>query len=431
MEFKLRTIAAALSAMGAFAAGIGQANAAGFQLLEQNASGLGNAYSGTAALAEDASTIFYNAAGMTFLPGTQVSVGVSAIKPSAKFQNLGSAISFVPGAGGVFSNGGDAGQWGYPPAFYLSYALNPKAAIGFSFNAPFGLKTEYDAPWVGATLGIKSELETYSFGVSGAYKVTDTISLGGGVNYTKADATLTSAAVFPSLRFGTATLEGNDWAWSWNLGILAQVTPQLRLGASYRSESDYTIEGNISAPVVGIVLPANADLTTPGVFTMSGAYQFTDKWQFTGDVAWTNWSKFANLTVTSLGVVVQNNPENWDDTWRFALGANYQVNEQWKLRLGTAYDQSPVTSALNRTVRIPDNNRFWLAIGGQYKFTPKDLVDFGYAHLFINDASINQPAPGYINPLDACANPALIARCVVGTYTESVDILALQYTHTF
>jgi long-chain fatty acid transport protein len=437
MQFKLKATAAALGAFGAFTLGIGQANAAGFQLLEQNASGLGNAYSGTAALADNASTIFFNPAGMTYIPGMQVSVSVDAIDPSAKFQNTGSAISFVPGAGGVFNNGGDAGGWGFAPALYLTYMIDPKWSVGASFNAPFGLKTEYDAPWIGATLGIKSELKTYSFGLSGAYKATDTISIGGGVSYTKADATLTSAAIFPSLRFGTASLEGNDWAWSWNIGGLVQLTPDLRLGASYRSQTSYTIEGNISAPFVPpqlggpVFIPASADLTTPGILTMSAVYQLTDKWQLMADVAWTEWSKFENLTVTSLGRVVQNNPENWQDTWRFAVGANYQINDQWKLRLGTAYDQGPVPGAINRTVRIPDNNRFWLAIGGQYKFTPKDLLDFGYAHLFINDASINQPAPGYVNPLDVCFIAKLTGVCVSGTYAEQVDILGLQYTHSF
>jgi long-chain fatty acid transport protein len=426
MKFRVKAMAAALGAVGVL--GAGQAMSAGFQLLEQNASALGNAYSGTAASAEDATTIFFNPAGMSFLPGTSAAISLDLVRPSAEFTaiNPPATLRFPPGTGTI-DNGGDAGDWALVPAMYFSYRLNPKVDLGFSFNAPFGLKTEYTPTWVGRLQGVKSELQTLTFGASASYKVTDTVSLGLGVTAQKADAELTSATLFPGSEI---KLEGDDWGYGWNIGILAQVTPATRLGASYRSEIKHEIEGSLT--VVGVLttpspngsFPANASVKLPGIFTMSATHQLNDKWELLADIAWTDWSVFDKLDVFSLGQLRQSIPENWDDTWRFAVGANYKYNEKVKLRVGLAYDESPVPD-LFRTVRIPDNDRTWVALGVQFKLTPKDALDIGYAHLFVDDSSINTPSPGTIPPASP-TNPAF-----TGNYENNVNIVGFQYSRSF
>ena len=87
------------------------ASAAGFALIEQSASGMGNAFAGAAATAEDASTVFYNPAGMSRLEGTQITVGGHLIDLSAKFSNSGSTNAWRQGYGTspTGGNGGDAG----------------------------------------------------------------------------------------------------------------------------------------------------------------------------------------------------------------------------------------------------------------------------------------------------------------------------------
>jgi long-chain fatty acid transport protein len=425
MKFRVKAIAAALGAAGALASG--QAMSAGFQLLEQNGSQLGNAYSGTAAAAEDASTIFFNPAGMSFLSGTSAAISLDLVRPSAEFTPIAPspATAFPPGSTN-FDSGGDAGDWALVPALYFSYRLNPKVDLGVSFNAPFGLKTEYTPSWVGRTHGVKSELQTLAFGASASYKVTDTVSLGLGVTAQKADAELTSATLFPG---SEVKLEGDDWGYGFNLGILAQVTPSTRLGASYRSEVKHEIEGTLSVlgvplPGANRAVPANADVKLPAIFTMSATHQLNDKWELLADIAWTDWSVFDKLNVFALGVLTQSIPENWDDTWRFAVGANYKYNQNVKLRFGLAYDESPVPDQF-RTVRIPDNDRTWLALGVQFKLTPKDVLDIGYAHLFVDDASLNTPAVGTIPPASP-TNPPL-----QGNYENSVDIVGFQYSRSF
>ena len=132
------------------------------------------------------------------------------------------------------------------------------------------------------------------------------------------------------------------------------------------------------------------------------------------------WGTLQQLVISRTdGTVVQNTQENWKNTWRVAVGATYHYSDQWLSRLGVAYDQTPVPDAY-RTARIPDSNRTWLAFGGQYKASASGKFDFGYAHLFMNNATIanNQTATG------AAGN-------LVGTYSNSVDILSVQYAYSF
>jgi long-chain fatty acid transport protein len=148
-----------------------------------------------------------------------------------------------------------------------------------------------------------------------------------------------------------------------------------------------------------------------------------DKWDIMADATRTGWGSFKELNVKKTdGTSLSNTPENWEDTWRVSLGASYHYNEQWMARVGVAYDQTPVPDEY-RTVRIPDADRTWLALGGQYKLSTESTLDFGYAHLFVKDATLNQ---------SAAANPDLLGKgYLTGSYSSSVDILSVQYAYNF
>ncbi len=149
----MKVMAAVIGALGASAS-----HAAAFQLLEGNASGLGNAYAGSAAVAEDASTVFFNPAGMTLLPGRNVAFSVDLVRPQAEFSNRGT--TGPGGAPGVGGNGGDAGDWAAIPAGYMTWQVSDMVTLGLGLGAPFGLKTEYPNSWVGRFHAVKSELKT-------------------------------------------------------------------------------------------------------------------------------------------------------------------------------------------------------------------------------------------------------------------------------
>lgn len=380
----------------------GSAWASGFALIEQNASGLGNAFAGQAASAQDASTVFFNPAGLLRIEGEQAVAAGHLIETSAKLKNGGSTLA-------ALGMGGDAGGEAFIPNFYYAGDLRPGLKWGVGVGAPFGLKTEYSTPWAGQTQGVTSHLKTINVNPSLAWLYNDKVSVGVGVNYQKADVILSSSATAPAVN--VLKMKGDDDAWGYNFGVLFKLDNNTRLGAAYRSQIKYHLEGRATGPVNGAVA---AGLTTPASASLSLVTRVNDHWELLSDVSWTGWRSFDKLAVT--GAVNVTMPENWNDTLRFGLGANYHKSDKWLWRIGMAYDQSPVPDAQLRTVRIPDADRIWLAFGGQYKLSAKGWVDFGYAHLFINEATIDH-VEGPIR--------------VKGSYDSRVNIVSAQYTHTF
>jgi long-chain fatty acid transport protein len=313
---------------------------------------------------------------------------------------------------------------------YLTHPINEQWTIGLGVNAPFGLKTEYDSTWVGRYQGIKSEITSYNINPAVSYKMSDTLSLGAGVNYQHLKASLTNAimtgpgpiSVNPD---AIATLDADDDAWGWNLGLLAQITPDTRVGVSYRSQLKYTLSGTTSAaiPGVGTVLPTtniSTDVTLPDMASLSIMHKLNDKWDLLGDATFTRWSKLDTLNVNTSSGTLDTLVFKFDDSWRVSLGANYHYSERWTFKGGVAWDQTPVQDQY-RTVRLPDNDRKWLSFGGKYKVSQNGAIDFGYSHLFISNASINNTKVGQGG----------LTTTVIGSYEGSIDILSVQYSQAF
>ncbi len=419
----------------------GGAHAAGFALIEQNASGLGNAYAGQAAVAQDASTIFFNPAGLSRLEGRQVVIAGNLIRPSAEFSNDGSVAAPMQPMGG---DGGDAGSWALVPNFYYAMDINPDIKFGLGVNSPFGLATNYDHDWVGRFHAVTSDVQTVNINPALSFKLNDKVSIGAGlnaqyitakltnkVNYSGIFAQATSGAMIAPGIEGSAKVEGDDWSWGYNLGVLFSPDKETRVGINYRSKVKYTLEGDVkftrpaglSAMQNGILNAAvpNGDVTAkvevPDTFSVSLFRSINPNWDFLADVTWTHWKLFEDLTVKRAnGSTLTTTPENWDDNMRYSIGLSYHQDDKMTWRVGLAYDETPVSDQF-RTPRIPDESRTWLAIGGQYRMSKNAAIDFGYAHLFVEDASIHQSEAG--------------KGTLAGSYDNAVDIISVQYTHTF
>mgnify|MGYP003606718931 FL=1 len=375
----------------------GAASAAAFQLWEQNASGLGTAYAGSAAVADNASTIFFNPAGMSELSGYQVSVGVAGVGPSYEFRDSGSSGATV-GSG----NGGDAGGWHAVPNLYLSGRLTDKLSLGLGISSPFGLATEYDSGWIGQAQAVKSEIRTINYNPSLAYRINDKVSLGFGVNYQQIDAELTNSV---------SRLKGDDSAWGWNAGALFTLSPAMRVGLSYRSSIKYTLEGTLNGST-----PVKADVELPDTAILSVWQQVSDRWEAMGDLSYTRWSSLKALNlVFSNGASVQAERFNYSNSWRAAWGAAYKASEQAKIKFGIAYDRTPVNDT-DRSARVPDNSRLWLSLGGQWNAGRYGKVDLGYSYLYVRDPNINMTKN---------------ATTLRGSYDAGAHVVGLQYSVGF
>jgi len=407
MPFRVDRLTAALAMAGC----ANLAHAAGFALIEQNASGLGNAYAGQAAAATDASTIYFNPAGMTHLPDRQLVLAGHLIKLKAEFSG-----SVSPAIGG--GQGGDAGGWALVPNAYFAFRLTPDVHLGVGLNSPFGLKTDYDADWIGRYQAITSEVKTLNLNPSIAWKVSDSFSVGAGLNLQWVEATLTNRQPLgvPPAAVPLVKIKGDDYGWGYDLGMLWQVTPATRVGLSYRSEVDYTLEGKSSTSdpaVAALNGPVTAEVTMPDSASLSLFHKLSPRWDLLADITWTGWSDFDDLPIR--GTVNKTTIENWDDTLRYSLGVTWHLSDKLSLRGGVAYDEAPV-SDVYRTPRIPDGARTWIALGGQYRMSKQSMIDFGYAHLFVNDPGLRSVDNG---------------TTLTGNYESSVDILSAQLTLNF
>jgi long-chain fatty acid transport protein len=438
--------------------------ASGFALLEQSSSRLGSAFAGTAAAADDASTIFYNPAGLAKLQETQFLVVASGILISSEFSNSGSQAALGQSLG---NEGGDAGDWNAVPAAYLAVPLNEQFVFGFGVNAPFGLKLEYGDGWMGRFQASKSEIKTYNFNPSLSWRASEQLSFGIGANYQRIQAELTNAvnytavvaqalqarvaagtlpaAAVPGLIAANAGLQGNtgvrgdDAAWGFDVGMLYEFTPDTRVGLSYRSKLDYTVEGSVqfapptAANPVGAAIiagvsapgaqlasgPASVDLELPDS-AIASLYHRMGKVELLADVAWTGWSSIQELRIVrDNGALLSLTPERWEDTWRYALGGAYQLNDAWKLRAGVAYDETNVPDS-TRTARLPDSDRTWVALGAQWNPGGSFVVDVGYAHLFTDDGPLNQ------NDGSTTARGLLL-----GEQQSDIDIVSAQLSYKF
>jgi long-chain fatty acid transport protein len=195
------------AAVGTALATIGtSAFASGFQIQEQNASGLGLAYSGMAAAVQDASTVFWNPAGTALLPGIQGAFALNYIIPDTKYTDSGTSTFRA------FGNDGNGGESALVPAMYGSWMINSQWSVGIGVNAPYGLATKWEAPWAGQFHAIESEIKTLNINPTVAFKVNNAIQLGAGLGYQKLEATLTNAAG-PGVPGAIAQVKGDDWAW--------------------------------------------------------------------------------------------------------------------------------------------------------------------------------------------------------------------------
>lgn len=417
----------------------GQSAAAGFQLLEQNASGLSNAYAGSAAVADNASTIFFNPAGMTKLQAREFSVGVDAVRPTFKFSDRGSSTGVLTGTGG------DAGSWAFIPNAYLSWALNKDLYVGVGMSGPFGLVTEYDEPWVGAAHALKFEIQTINVNPSIAYRVNDVVAVGLGLNWQRMDAEykrtvgifdVPVAGLGPvprPLSSSTVTFDADDDTWGWNIGALFTLSETTRVGVSYRSKIKHTLSGSLKVKGGDPVLngasssDAEADVELPDTFILSVKQQLNNRWEMLGDVSWTGWSSIGDINIVRTsgplnGATAQTLEADFRDTWRIALGANYLLNDDWTLKFGVAYDQTPVRDPSTRLVSLPDNNRTWLTVGAQWKVAPESKLDFGLAYLHIPESKVDN---------DQGAASAPLRGRVTGVYDARVWILGAQYSMAF
>ncbi|MBB1453563.1 outer membrane protein transport protein [Pseudoalteromonas sp. B129b] len=382
MKFSKTLIAASLALVSA------DSFAAAFQLSEQNASGLGRAYAGEASIADDASVVARNPALMTLFKDKQLSVAAIGVIPDVSIEGESTNNGIDPSALDDDSIAPSA----VVPAVYFTMPYNDKVSIGFGAFSNFGLSTEFNDEYVAGQIAGETEIFTVNLNASVAYKVTEQFSFGIGLNAIYADATVIRkvGANASGIDFGAdaVNLQGDDTGFGLNVGLMYQLDDNSRFGFNYRSETDITFDGDFSNDLPaaiggtgGAKLPGAVDLTLPAIAEFSGSHQLDDKLGLHYSVLWTGWSSFESLEAqvtlpTGDKFVAFEKQEQFDDSFRYSVGADYQYNEDLLLRAGVAFDESPV-SQTHLSISIPDTDRFWFSFGGNYTIDQNSNVDLG------------------------------------------------------
>ncbi|MEG3081399.1 outer membrane protein transport protein [Halomonas sp. 5021] len=398
-KFNKLTLAVAV-ATAAFAS---QAQAGGYQINEQSVSGQGYGHAGRSSNVEDATIVFGNPAGMSFLDRAQISVGGTYLNVDSELSNVEANRTLDAGVaqGGAPTGnqipvgsipGGNEGDMvpgtAIPYAFY-AHPVNDKLAFGFGVYAPFGSKTDYEDDFQGRYFGDYTEVTVISAQPTVSYRFNDQWSVGAGITYNQVEGELRrqlpSEATFNPNADIDSRVDGEDEAWGYNLGVIYQPVPETTLGLTYRSKVDYELEGDFSAtaPAGNVVRSsaANLDLTTPETVNFSLTQQMTDRLKLMFGASWVRWSQFEEIRVVDdQGGLITNEEQNYSNAWAFATGGEYQLTPTLALRAGVTLDMTP-TNDDDRSVRIPSDDRRIFSLGAGWTPTDDLTIDVAYSYL--------------------------------------------------
>lgn len=417
------------------------AYAGGFSLYtESSAAAIGNFAAGVAAEGADASIGWYNPAGLILLKEQQAVIGGVGVLPSVELTGTSTYTSqnLLGGAPFSYTQSFDHLQGAknaLVPSLHYALPLDQRFVFGLSIVSPFGLSTDYPGTSPVRYSATLSKLQTVNVSPEMGGALTDAVSVGLGLDLQYAEVEYNRmlgspgamevfalpATTIDSLSYNT----GHSFAIGFHTGLLWQLNQQhTRFGLNYQSGMNHQFSGysrltgrladptlEVLDPLVGANPQANYrsntlisnNVSLPQVVTLSAYQDLNPQWAVLGSVVYFGWDTFKRITLNNVavGVPVPNEGytllttanssavENYRNTWRVALGANYHATDRWLMRAGVGYDETP-TQNQERDIRLPDVNRWALSIGTHYQVYSSVGVDFGYTYLFAaNNALIN------------------------------------------
>jgi long-chain fatty acid transport protein len=461
-------VAAALAAMSS------SVFASGYRFGSQSVAAQGTA-DANGAEAVDASTVFYNPAGMTRLEGQNISAGATVVVPHSSYTDTGSKRFTGTPAGGTGTED-YAPNAVVAPSLYYTKQLNSQWTAGLGLFVPYGTKLDYGDTWTGRYALTNIKLESIALNPSIAFKLDEKHSFGfgltaehmkaelgqavdvpgtvGALSGTAAGAALLkqivlaggNPAALAAVKDGRGENEGKDWGFGFNLGYMFQLDKDTRFGISYRSSILHNLKGSTvwdfskstTDPIINKILAASSNransaarvqLRSPESLSVNGFHQINDRWAAMGDVTWSRQSRLGDLHIEFPGTTEGDEVirQQWKNTFRVSLGANYKYDDKLTLRGGIAYDQTPVNSDELRHPALPDGDRNQFSVGANYKLTPNSSIDLAYSFLDFKDANTNYT--NNCSPLAiTCTGNGETTR---GTYKTHLQLLGVAYNYKF
>ena len=427
------------------------AHAGAFSLYtESSAAKIGNFAAGAAADGSDASIGWYNPAGLVLIEQQELVLSGVGIFPSSKLTGMSTfnTNTEIPGIGVVTYQQRFSGIQGaenaFVPAIHYAKPLGPRATAGLSIVAPFGLSTNWGEKSPVRYQATLTDLKTINVSPELGGKLTDNLSIGGGIDFqwaqVKFNQMLGSPAVLQNVNHSPPMYldslsynKGHSFNMGFHAGLLGLFNDNhTRIGINYQSQVKHQFHGysvltgrladtelmNPDAQFRSNHLFSNT-VALPDMTTLSVYQDVNERLALLASAIYAGWHPFKVIQLNDIagfdddlnhpdfGPHLLNNTaiNDYDSAWRFALGANINVNESFMLRVGGGYDITPTTNR-NRDVRLPDANRWAASIGGHYQAIPALGFDLGYTYLWGDGQSkINKT-----NPLGMFSNYNVTAR---------------------
>ncbi len=418
--------------------------AAGYGLKEHSAVAMGSAYAGAAADLSNPNSLSLNPATLAGVADTDASFSLVEIIPhsDASFSTATTSLGTPTGGNAAPRNFiGDAPI----PDIAIRHRLSDDWTIGLSIAVPYGLKTNYPTGWAGRYYALRTSAITVNIAPTIAWQATPELTLGAALNVEYARGELSGAidigtvgaansipGSVPGAMDGSARVSGYSWETGFSLGALWQPEPDLSFGLAYKSAIFHTLGGPLTFTLDSFGLGAairastglftdarqNTKLTMPDMLLFGARWQLSDDFALLGEMDWTNWNRFKNLTVVAANPAqpADITMANWHGAVFASLGGEYRLNPAWKLRAGIGYDESPVPDS-TRSPRIPDANRTWAAAGVEYRLSPASALNLSFGHLFNDDSTI---------ALTQTQTGNALRGNLAGVTRSSVDVIGLQ-----
>jgi long-chain fatty acid transport protein len=326
------------------------------------------------------------------------------------------------------------------PGVYVAIPVSEDLAFGFSANSYFGLATDFGKNYSASEHAGETAIETYYITPSVAYKITDSISIGLGLQYIYGKGLIdnyasSTLAIVPEGQT-LVNLDGDGDAFGFQLGVIWEINDSSSIGFRYQSEVDLDFDGDIELYSSALQGTAKGDgiLTAnlPAMAEIGYSNQLTEQWTLHGTILYTGWSSFENLTANidkggdfpaSQDRLLKE--ENWDDAYSFAIGADYAINEITTLRAGISYDESPVDDEF-RTLTIPDSDRMWYSLGATIMVGGAGSIDASLLFIDGKSAKINEEFKSELPVLGEVAISEFSGELDAGA-----TIFSLGYNHKF
>ncbi|ABR84165.2 TPA: hypothetical protein L6B08_23795 [Pseudomonas aeruginosa] len=431
--------------------GAPQAHAGGFMVPTTNTAGWGRSMAGGSLFPDDPSAAFNNPAAMAFIDKRIAQLTVNYADVDIKYNGnaydyqgnpMTGGYPFDPATGGPSADalptndGGQAGFGAWLPTGFMVIPINDQLVFGLSQVVPMGMRSTWDPNWKGRDFAVDTKIETAGLSGSLSFKVNENFSLGAGVIIQRTSGFVSqnldvyaAAANSPNLGLpfpaqvssALMRVKVDNTSPGWFAGVVWKPTMRDSLGFAYHAKIRNKLEGHynlyihdggptdtiLDSGLIGVAYPgldlrrgasASARLDIPAYASLDWVHQFNDRFSLGATATWTEWSSFEDLTLKSHGSTIVSIPYNYRNTWTLALGGDYRLTDQFTVRAGVAYDQTPTHNS-TRDPRIPDGDRYFASLGAGYRFKsmPELSIDAAYSRQFVKEVpvkTVNQAVLG-------------------------------------